>query len=135
MAERILANGLPDVSVKSAGLGALIGHQADPMAQELMGRAGLKINQHVARQITSQLCKSAEIILVMDSDQKRFIEDAYPFARGKVFRIAESLRSDVPDPYRKSIEDFRLALELIEQGSSAWISRIKKINERERQST
>jgi protein-tyrosine phosphatase len=47
------------------------------------------------------LCRQADLILVMDLAQRRYLESTYPFVRGKVFRIADTLAQDVPDPYRQ----------------------------------
>ena len=41
MAEGLLAAAMPDCEVASAGLGALSGHPADPIAQALMQERGL----------------------------------------------------------------------------------------------
>lgn len=127
MAEGLLANALPDVRVNSAGIGALVGHKADPQAVQLMQERGLDISGHVAQQITGFLCQQADLILVMDLEQQRFIETKYINTRGKVFRLAEAFKQDVKDPYRRDREAFEQALNLIEAGSNAWIDRIEKL--------
>jgi len=134
MAEGILAAELPHIRVASAGTAALTGKAADPMAQELMLRRGLDISDHIATQVNQSVCRGAELILVMDLEQKRYLESAYPFTRGKVFRIAESLKKDVPDPYREGEEAFEFSLRLIEEGAKTWIERILKITKPEQQS-
>lgn len=135
MAEALLATGLPQLRVASAGIGALIGKPADPMAQELMRRRGLDISNHVAQQVTQLLCRQADLILVMDSDQRQYLESKYSFVRGKVFRIAEAAKQDVPDPYKENEEAFEHALSLIEVGVQTWIDRIVKITKPEQQPT
>jgi protein-tyrosine phosphatase len=74
------------------------------------------------------------LILVMDTEQRRFLEATYPFVRGKVFRIAEAAKQDVPDPYKEGEEAFEHALSLIEVGARTWIDRILKITKTEQQS-
>lgn len=71
----------------------------------------------------------------MDVEQRRYLEVTYPMVRGKVFRIAEAAKTDVPDPYREGEDAFRHAFDLIEMGARTWIDRILKITEREQQIT
>jgi protein-tyrosine phosphatase len=136
MAEGLLAAGLPHLRVFSAGTGALVGKPADPMSQALMQRRGIDISGHVAQQVSQMLCRQADLILVMDREQRRHLEATYPFVRVKVFRIAEfSVAQDVPDPYGKDEAAFEHALALIDAGVRTWIDRILKITKPEQQPT
>lgn len=126
MGEALLAAALPQISVSSAGTGALIGHPADDIAKALMNARGLDIEAHRARQITQLMCQQADLILTMDEGQRRHIESRYPLTRGKVFRFAETLKQDVPDPYRQGQDAFEYALQLIDAGTLAWAERIQK---------
>lgn len=127
MAQILLANALPKVSVSSAGIGALIGHPADPMAAELIARRGLDLSEHRARQITQSMGQKADLILTMDDEQRRHIEIRYPLTRGKVFRLGQVGGLDVPDPYKRGLDAFKNAFELIDAGVLAWAERIRKI--------
>lgn len=126
MAAAMLAAALPGISVSSAGTGALIGEPADPLAQELMTEHGLDIKDHRGRLINTAMCQQADLILTMDTEQRHFIEERYPLARGKVFRIAEVVKLDVPDPYRQGRAAFENAYQLIDAGTKAWAERIMK---------
>jgi protein-tyrosine phosphatase len=127
MAEAMLRVALPGKSVISAGLGALIGKPADPLAVQLMQEAGIDINEHRAQQISPELVARAELILVMDQEQKRYVESNYLGARGKVFRLGEAAKADVPDPYREGIDSFRTAQQLIAEGVKVWSERILRM--------
>lgn len=127
MAEGLLKAVLPNVSVCSAGLGAMIGMPADETAVQLMDARGIDIAPHRAVQITGEMCKHSELVLVMSSEQRKRLEQLYPFACGKVFRIGEFDKRDVPDPYRQPEAAFREALQLIDSGVHAWLQRIHKI--------
>jgi protein-tyrosine phosphatase len=135
MAEGLLAQALPHIRVASAGTGALIGKPADPTAQRLMLQRGIDISGHIAQQVNQMLCRQADLILVMDLEQRRYLETTYPFVRGKVFRIAEVAKEDVPDPYKEGEESFKNSLTLIEAGAAIWIDRILKITRAEQQLT
>lgn len=127
MAQGLLASALPQTPVHSAGLGALVGHPADETAVRLMDARGIDIAPHRAVQITSEMCKQSELVLVMSTEQRQRLEHLYPFACGKVFRIGEFDKLDVPDPYRQPEAAFREALERIDQGVRAWLQRIHQI--------
>ena len=127
MAEGLLAAALPGMTVTSAGTGAMIGHPADPMAQQLMQQRGIDISGHRARQLKREMCQQADLILVMDGEQRRELQDKYPLAFGKVFRLCEFSKQDVPDPYTQPEAAFRSALALIDNGVQAWLQRINKL--------
>lgn len=127
MAEALLAQALPRAEVSSAGIGALVGHKADPSAQELMRERGLDISSHVARQLGDGICRQSDIILVMERHHQDFIERQYPFTRGKVYRLGQFDKLDIPDPYRQDRAAFEYALKLIDQGVHAWSQRIAKL--------
>jgi len=130
MAEHLLASALPDVEFGSAGLEALVGHPADPTACELMDERGISLAAHRARQISLDMCQRADLILVMDREQRRWVEEQYLFAIGKVFRLGEFSDRDVPDPYRAGRDVFRQSLSLIEDGAQEWAKRISRVSSR-----
>lgn len=127
MAEAILAAALPGMTVSSVGIGALIGYPADETAQQLMLARGLDISGHRARQASREIVQRADMILVMDHQQRKYLEETYPGTTGKIFRLGEFSKRDVPDPYRKSQNAFEDALALIDEGVAAWAPRIQKI--------
>jgi protein-tyrosine phosphatase len=128
MGEALIASALPHLKVSSAGVGALVGRPADPLACELMAMRGLNIEAHRARQLTALMCQEADLILTMDEEQRLYVNQRHPFTRGKLFRLGEVARVDIPDPYRLGRPAFEQALQLIDAGASAWAERIKKLS-------
>lgn len=128
MAKGLIGAALPNAQVASAGLKALVGKPADPMALELMEERGIDIADHQARQLDAEMCQTADLILVMDRDQRREVEQRYQFARGKVFRLGEFGDHDVLDPYRAGRNAFRYSLALIEEGAQQWAKRISRVS-------
>lgn len=128
MGEAMLRVALPAKTVRSAGLGALIGKPADPLSVQLMAEQGIDITAHRAQQISPALVAQADLILVMDLEQKRHVETQYMGARGKVFRLCESSKDDIPDPYREGIESFRNAHRMIAEGAEFWAAQILRMN-------
>jgi protein-tyrosine phosphatase len=120
MAAALLARRLldraPGVVIESAGIAALVGRPADPIAVELMRARGLDIGGHRARQLTEPLALAADLVIAMEQGHVKAIETAYPRARGRVHRIGRWGGFDVPDPYRQPRAAFERALERIEQG-------------------
>ena len=127
MAEAIFRNKSTEldysIDVRSAGTHALTKHPADPTAQQLMSEINIDISQHSGQKLSPQLAQWASIILVMDADQKRYIESLYPTTRGKVFLLLED--RDIDDPYQQDTEAFRNALASIQEGVDQWISKLK----------
>ena len=128
MAQGLFQSALPDARIDSAGLVAREGQPADPIACELMGERGISLQTHQARQLNSQMCQNAVLILVMDREQRRAIEERYQFAIGKVFRLCEFSDQDVLDPYRAGREAFQRSLSLIEDGAQQWAQRISRVS-------
>ena len=128
MAEALLRDALrgpEDISVKSAGLGALVGHPASEFAIELMSERGVDITSHRARQIEPEMVKNADLILVMESGHKKAIDENDATARGKVYRLGEWQDKEIDDPYRQEKTAFIEALDDIESGIADWVERLK----------
>lgn len=129
MAEGLLKQALVEVNrtdcqVSSAGLGALIGHQADASACQLMTRKGIDISGHRARQLNAEMIREASLVLVMELNQKTAIIEYVQSMRGKVYRLGEWGSFDIADPYGQEFGAFEEALVLIEQGVSQWIEKL-----------
>jgi protein-tyrosine phosphatase len=127
MAHGLLTAHLPSLNIRSAGLGALVGRPADEIAVRLMKDTGIDITGHVATQVDRRLCAEADLVLVMDAEQRQRLEQLYPQARGRIFRLGEHAKRDIPDPYRQPEQAFRHALALIDQGVADWITRIRRL--------
>ena len=102
--------------VESAGLAALVGEPADPLAVALMRERDLDITPHRGRQLTFSLVTAFDLILVMEQRQQRDVERMLPVARGRVHRVGRFGGFDVPDPYRRGRAAFQESLALIERG-------------------
>ncbi|RKF50832.1 low molecular weight protein-tyrosine-phosphatase [Paraburkholderia fungorum] len=124
MAQGLLAHALPGVEVISAGLSALVGERADPLARSLMAERGIDIGAHVGRQLELDHVRSAQIVLAMTRAQCKRIEIAHPFAIGKVYRLGHKEQIDVVDPYRLGRDAFEACLGQIECGLEHWLELI-----------
>ena len=114
-----------EIEIRSAGIGALVGHPADLMAQKLMLKQGIDISDHRACQLDRNLLYWADLILVMEKEHKKSVFSLDISSRGKVYRLGEWSDFDVPDPYRQSYEKFEIALGCIIKGIDDWVPKLK----------
>ena len=128
IAEALLAREFPDKTIWSAGLGALVGNPADQLSIEVAAAHGLDLSAHRAQQLVSWMCQNAELVLVMEQGHKTQLEQQYPLARGKVFRLGEIGQFDIADPYRQPKAVFESAYALIARGVADWAPRIRQLD-------
>ncbi|QLK60013.1 protein tyrosine phosphatase [Enterobacteriaceae bacterium Kacie_13] len=125
IAERILRQALPGKNIDSAGMGALVGHSADPSAVAVALKHSLLIEHHRAVQFTSALGRQYDLILVMEKSHQEQISRISPEARGKTMLLGHWLEGrEIPDPYRKSQEAFESVYRLIEQACQSWSQKL-----------
>ena len=104
MAEALLVARAPQgVVVHSAGIGALVGMPAVPQMRLLMQEKLLDISGHRARQVTNDMLREAELILVME---KSHIDALPAEVRGRAKLLGLWSGGEIADPYRKSPEFF-----------------------------
>lgn len=128
IAEALLKRQLPDTTVWSSGLGALVGNPADPFAVETAAEQGVDLTEHRAQQITAWMCQKAELILVMERAHKAEVEQLYPLVRGKVFLLGHKGGFQVEDPYRLPRSAFQSAYAEIARGVADWVPRIQQLS-------
>ena len=124
MAEALLKQRFPNKIIDSAGVGALVGHPADPAALEIMTNQQIDITTHVAKQIDEQLAKKADLIFTMSDGQTKWIEERWPFCRGKTFKIGHWSDKDIADPYKHEMSAFETAYQGIVDGIEQWADKI-----------
>ena len=124
MAEALLKQRYPNKNINSAGVGALVGHPADPAALEIMNDQQLDVTNHVAKQIDESLAKKADIIFTMSDGQTKWIEERWPFCRGKTFKLGHWKDKDIADPYKHEKSAFETAYQDIVDSLEQWSEKI-----------
>ncbi|MGF1747108.1 low molecular weight phosphotyrosine protein phosphatase [Vibrio cionasavignyae] len=129
MGERMLAQLLPAKTVASAGIASaksgLVGKPADKTAIQVAAEHGVDVENHASQQLTSELCKDYDLILVMEKGHLEALTSIAPEARGKTMLFGQWIgQKDIPDPYRQSREAFDHAYELIEQSAKEWVKKL-----------
>ena len=123
--EYLLKSLLPNKHIASAGVGALVGKPADKTAAVVAAEKGISLEGHVARQLTSELCREYDLILVMEKGHIEAVSNIAPEARGKTMLFGQWIgQIDIPDPYRQSREAFDHAYSLIDQAAKAWAKKL-----------
>ncbi len=123
--ERVLAAGIPNVTVSSAGIGALVGHGPEKTASDVAAARGVSLDGHVARQFTSRIGEDSDLILVMEPGHRRQIGRLTPHLLGRVMLFDHwGEAAGIPDPYRKSREYHENIFDLISSAADDWIGRL-----------
>jgi len=127
MAEALLRHALrgqEEITVESAGLGAMVGHSASEHAVDLLAERGVDISSHRARQLTPEMVGIADLVLVMESRHKKSLGTADGAVRGKVFRLGEWRDTEIKDPYRQSRAVYEEVLADIDDGVADWAEQL-----------
>jgi len=120
MAEALLKQRFPDKNIDSAGVGALVGHSADPASIQIMQDQNIDLTNHVAKQIDEKLAQKADLIFTMSDSQNKWIEERFPFCRGKTFKLGHWNGNDIADPYKHEMSAFQTAYQDIVRGIDEW---------------
>lgn len=125
-AEAIIRQQAKHLSVDSAGLAALVDHDADSTGLGVARGRGIDLSNHKGKQITRALVGKSDLILVMDDEHLRRLHNRYPEARGKSFKLAKLLgNKNIVDPYLKSQSFFELVFDEIDAAVAAWLPHFK----------
>ncbi|MBA3979473.1 MAG: protein tyrosine phosphatase [Alcanivorax sp.] len=111
--------------VSSAGLVALVDHDMDATARAVAEENGLMCPTHQARKLTRELCREADLILVMETRHWDRIAAMAPEVSGKTFLLGKWVNDqEIPDPYKRSREVYEKAYEMMVGATAAWARRI-----------
>ena len=124
MAEALLKQRFPEKNIDSAGVGALVGHGADPAAIQIMKEQNIDIATHIAKQLDEKLAQKADLIFTMSDSQNKWIEERWPFCRGKTFKLGHWNDKDIADPYKHELSAFMSAYKDIVEGIKEWQDKI-----------
>lgn len=127
LGERLLQASLPELTVTSAGLGAMVGSAADPLAAEVAAAHGVSLAGHVARQFTAELGAGQDLILVMEPGHRHQIGQLAPHLLGRVMLFDQwTGAKGIADPYRRSRDFHEAVFGLIAHSAAQWSGRLAK---------
>jgi protein-tyrosine phosphatase len=123
--ERLLAQLKPELQVTSAGIGALVGHDADAVMTGVAAKDGVSLDGHKARQFTLDLGRDADLILVMEPGHKAEIIRSAPQLSGKIMLFDQWTGArGIEDPYRRPPEIHAVVFRQIEAAAKAWAAKL-----------
>ncbi|QUJ68198.1 low molecular weight phosphotyrosine protein phosphatase [Photobacterium sp. GJ3] len=127
--EALLKQLLPGKNIRSAGLSTeksgLSGKSADRMATDIAAENGICLDGHQAQQLTADLCREFDLILVMEKGHLDVVASIAPEARGKTMLFGQWIgQQDIPDPYRMSREAYEHTYQLIDKAAHAWAQKL-----------
>ncbi|MEW5290086.1 protein tyrosine phosphatase [Erwinia papayae] len=125
--ERMLKAALPNKKVASAGLHAVVDHPADDTASSVASEHGLSLEGHVARQLTSAMCRDYDLLLVMEKGHIDQINRINPSVRGKTMLFGHWLnQQEIADPYKKSRDAYEAVYVLLENAAQKWVNALSR---------
>ncbi|CAI2137132.1 Low molecular weight protein-tyrosine-phosphatase wzb [Serratia fonticola] len=125
--ERLLKRVLPSKRIASAGLGALVGKPADLNAVEVANKYDLSLDEHKAQQLTSDMCREYDLILVMEKGHIDAVSRIAPEVRGKTMLFGHWLEQrEIADPYRQSREAFEFVYQLLDESAQKWAKALSR---------
>ena len=114
-----------NMAVASAGIGALVDKPAAPKAIALAASISIDLKSHRARQLTREMLKEHDLVLVMEQRHIKAVEALAPEARGKVHLLGRWHQNiEIPDPYQKGEPAYALALDLIQTTTTEWVNKL-----------
>ncbi|EXU75234.1 protein-tyrosine-phosphatase [Erwinia mallotivora] len=125
--ERMLKAALPNKKVASAGLHAVVDHPADDTASSVASEHDLSLEGHVARQLTSAMCRDYDLLLVMEKGHIDQINRINPSVRGKTMLFGHWLnQQEIADPYKKSRDAYEAVYVLLENAAQKWVNALSR---------
>ncbi len=121
---RVLTDAGRAIEVSSAGVRALIGHPIASDADDVLRHRGIDLSAHRARQISDDLLRTADLVWVMDNEQRTALRAIFPAYAGKVFLLGHWMGVEIDDPYQRGIHAFEDAAQLIEHALTAWVNKL-----------
>lgn len=122
----MLQAALPDKNISSAGINALVGKPAHENSIKLAATIDIDCSQHISRQLTLDICRENDVILVMEQGHIGAVLEIDPAVKGKIFLVGKWVGDlEIPDPYKQSFEMYEYVFELIKRSTDAWAEKLK----------
>lgn len=128
-AEVVMKKLLPQKNISSAGLitakSRLEGKPASEPAQILAKNLGYNLLDHKAKQTTTLLLKEADLILVMEQEQKKSLQKLAPEVTGKTMLMSHWCGEyNIFDPYQKAEQAYLEAFAKVQEAAKAWSQKL-----------
>ncbi|MDD4202131.1 MAG: low molecular weight protein arginine phosphatase [Candidatus Omnitrophica bacterium] len=112
-----------NMTIVSAGTGAVNGIKASEKAIEIMKDNGIDISQHRSSFVNDEKVETADIIVVMETIHKEYLLKKYPEIKDKLFLFrvfAKDGSSEIPDPCGQDKEIYEKIFEIIKRSTEGF---------------
>lgn len=121
MAEFLLRSKIKKLKIKwwdvaSCGIHAEVGGTISPNSKTALAEVGIKADKFAPRQLTQKIISASTIVICMTHSQKQMLE-----ACGNVFCVRDVCGYDVPDPYGRDLEAYRITRDALSKACDALI--------------
>ena len=114
------------ISANSSGVGAMVGHSADPAVRTLLERENIDGHTHIAQQINKTLVDRADIIQSWSSIiAKQYYRNSQKLDQKYLLRHKE--QAGIIDPYKKDFSVFEQIDKEIKQGINEWVATLSAL--------
>lgn len=125
VAEALLRRDVAGVTVRSAGLHAMVGHGAQREMVDLAQGINLDLTSHIARQFTPEMGKDHDLILVMERAHRDEISQIAPHLMGRTMLLDHwSGGKGIADPYQNGQAAYEQAFSAIIAAAKPWGTRL-----------
>jgi len=117
--------------VGSAGVWALEGSPAARAALQTAAARGLNLAQHVARPVTEDLLRGADLVLVMEREHLEALRESFPRFGDRIHLLSAMVgeQGEVEDPIGLPLERVRSLMDELERILQAGWPRIRALAE------
>jgi len=114
-----------EVEIFSRGLAAPVGRSPHPYAIEVSKANGVPIDPDKRAVAVSTVEMSiATVVLVMDSEHRRLVQQRFPTALGKTFLLGQWQNREIVDPINEPMTTFELVWKQCRDGALSWVDRL-----------
>lgn len=114
------------VEVVSAGIHAVTGQAAHPLALEVaVDRGLLELQAHRSRQLTPSMIRAADLVLTMDQMQQREVLAATPAFTGRVLMLGCWRNVEIADPVTDATVSCEHTFDLLRDCLGDWKERLE----------
>ena len=108
MAEALLRDKIKKNKIKwwdvlSCGINAEVGGTISRNSWQALSEVGISVNNFAPRQLTQKIISASTLVICMTASQKQVLE-----ACGNVICIKDICGYDIPDPYGRDIQAYRM---------------------------
>jgi protein-tyrosine-phosphatase len=103
--------------IESAGIWAHDGNPPAFLSKYVMEMMGLDISNKLAQSVNLQLMKNFDLILTMEEEHKKWLQEQYGESGDRVYMLSEMVGEtmDIPDPIGGELFEYKEVAELLEK--------------------